>query len=210
MVRRSVACLGLPPKDRLTVEVGAGMLPSMSLEAADAAQVRRMRALAHPVRLRILSLLTASDLSAAEIARELGISQANASYHVRALAKVGHIREVGVESVRGGRAKKYRYRGEDDATADHVGPPSAPRDQVALVDAVVTELRRRVIRRQQGRPATFTDAELWVDPEVWAEVVQQVHEASTRLHHQARPPRTEGTIPVSMVAYLFAMEEDSK
>lgn len=170
-----------------------------------------MRALAHPVRLRILSLLTASALSAAEIARELGISQANASYHVRALAKVGHIREVGVESVRGGQAKKYRYRGEEDATADHVGPPSAPpRDQVALVDAVVTELRRRVIRRQQGRPAIFTDAELWVDPEVWAEVVQQVHEASTRLHDQARPPRTEGTIPVSMVAYLFAMEEDTK
>ena len=38
-----------------------------------------LRALAHPVRLRILSLLTGADLTAADVARELGITHANAS-----------------------------------------------------------------------------------------------------------------------------------
>ena len=42
-------------------------------------EVSGLRALAHPVRLRILSLLTGTELSAAEIARELGLTHANAS-----------------------------------------------------------------------------------------------------------------------------------
>ena len=37
-----------------------------------------LRALAHPVRLRILSLLTGGDLSAADVARKLEITHANA------------------------------------------------------------------------------------------------------------------------------------
>ena len=44
-------------------------------------QIASLRAAAHPLRLRILSLLTGSALSAAEIARELDITHANASYH---------------------------------------------------------------------------------------------------------------------------------
>ena len=46
-----------------------------------------LRALAHPVRLRILSLLTGADLTAADVARELGITHANASYHLRLPAR---------------------------------------------------------------------------------------------------------------------------
>ncbi|WP_268815939.1 helix-turn-helix domain-containing protein [Amycolatopsis alkalitolerans] len=38
--------------------------------------------LAHPLRLRLLSLLTGASLSAAEAARELGETQANVSYHL--------------------------------------------------------------------------------------------------------------------------------
>ena len=48
-----------------------------------------LRARAHPLRLQILSLLTGAELSAAEVGRELGTTQANASYHLRVLAKVG-------------------------------------------------------------------------------------------------------------------------
>ena len=44
-----------------------------------------LRAMAHPLRLRMLSLLTGAELSAAEVARELGITHANASYHLRVL-----------------------------------------------------------------------------------------------------------------------------
>ena len=49
-------------------------------------EVASLRAVAHPVRLRILSLLTGTELSAAEVARELDLTHANASYHLRVLA----------------------------------------------------------------------------------------------------------------------------
>ena len=68
-----------------------------------------LRALAHPVRLRILSLLTGADLTAAEVARELGITHANASYHLRFLLDAG---EIVVER-----------RGDDPGRAGQALPP---------------------------------------------------------------------------------------
>ncbi|MGW5673350.1 helix-turn-helix domain-containing protein, partial [Micromonospora sp. NPDC003776] len=49
----------------------------------------RLRALAHPVRLRMLSLLWGAPLSAAALARELAISHALASQHLRRLDAAG-------------------------------------------------------------------------------------------------------------------------
>ncbi|TLF25410.1 ArsR family transcriptional regulator, partial [Microbacterium sp. 5K110] len=69
------------------------------------------------------------------------------------------------------------------------------------------ELRRRALERTEG-PAVTTDAELWVDPEVWRRVVRHVGEASALLHAAARPPRTPGTRPVSMTAALFPLRRN--
>jgi DNA-binding transcriptional ArsR family regulator len=53
-----------------------------------------LRALAHPVRNRILSELTAQgSLRAADVARELGIPANQASFHLRQLAKYGLVEE---------------------------------------------------------------------------------------------------------------------
>ena len=49
------------------------------------------------------------------------------------------------------------------------------------------------------------DAELWVSPAEWAEAVDAVRAASIGLHGQAKPPRTAGTIRVSVSAVLFPM-----
>jgi len=52
-----------------------------------------LRALAHPLRLRIRELLNRDGaLTSTELGRELGISQALASHHVRQLAKYGYVR----------------------------------------------------------------------------------------------------------------------
>lgn len=48
-------------------------------------------AVAHPVRLRILSMLTAQPMSAAEVARELDLTHANASYRLRVLHAAGEL-----------------------------------------------------------------------------------------------------------------------
>ena len=113
-------------------------------------EVGGLRALAHPVRLRILSLLTGTALSAAEIARELGISHANASYHVRQLAAAGELVEAGEERIRGGVAKRYRHPWRSAGSKD----PADEQDRAALpegphvrADATVPVAGARVRRR---------------------------------------------------------------
>ncbi|WP_445996863.1 ArsR/SmtB family transcription factor [Okibacterium fritillariae] len=82
-----------------------------------------LRATAHPIRLRLLSLLTGAAMSAAEAGRELGYSQATASYHLRVLERAGLVRVVETVRLRGGEAKRYRHESSaerfrfDDAQA---------------------------------------------------------------------------------------------
>lgn len=69
----------------------------MSLESGQERRRRisdplAMRALAHPLRLRLHALVgREGSLTAADAARQLGISQALASHHLRQLAKYGYI-----------------------------------------------------------------------------------------------------------------------
>ncbi len=70
--------------------------------AASEASVADLRVLAHPLRLRLLSLLTGEAYSAAEAARLLDQSQANVSYHLRRHAQ-GRTRGGGGRGDRAGR-----------------------------------------------------------------------------------------------------------
>ena len=85
-----------------------------------------LRATAHPIRLRLLSLLTGAAMSAAEAGRELGYSQATASYHLRVLERAGLVRVVETVRLRGGEAKRYRHESSaerfrfDDAQASAI------------------------------------------------------------------------------------------
>ena len=55
-----------------------------------------IRALAHPLRLDLLDLLTATGpATAAQCGRALGVSQASCSFHLRQLAKYGLVEEAG-------------------------------------------------------------------------------------------------------------------
>src|SRR4051794_11824725 len=55
---------------------------------------RAMRALAHPVRLALLELLADGPLTATEAGERVGESPANASFHLRQLAKYGFVEEA--------------------------------------------------------------------------------------------------------------------
>ena len=176
----------------------------MSL-ADEGAGVRRLRATAHPVRLEMLSLLTGAELSAAEVARELGITQANASYHLRLLRTAGLLAEAGQEKVNGGVAKRYRALWDAQQPRDPVyGDADADAEIRTMFDVGGT----RLTQRKRGTPGQFTDAALWVEPEVWAEVVERLTAASRLLHESARPPRTEGTMRVNLSVFAFQMETD--
>ncbi|MBT1541666.1 winged helix-turn-helix domain-containing protein [Curtobacterium flaccumfaciens pv. flaccumfaciens] len=172
--------------------------------------LQSLRATAHPIRLRLLSLVTSTAMSAAEAARELGLSQATASYHLRVLERAGLVAVVEVVRLRGGEAKRYRHESSSepfdlDAAPDGGHPERiSVQDQLVYVEAQVEELRRRLHQRTTG-PAVSTDAELWVGPETWRRVVHHVGQASALLHAAAQRPRTPGTVPVSMTVSMFPM-----
>ncbi len=71
----------------------------------------------------MLSLLTGAPHSAAELARELGGSQANASYHERRLEHAGLVVVVEQLSVGGVQARRY-----------HTWPPTARGTVVGFCD----------------------------------------------------------------------------
>jgi DNA-binding transcriptional ArsR family regulator len=69
---------------------------------------KQMRALAHPLRMRIRELLTQSPSTATRLAREIGESTGSTSYHLRALARAELIEE---DADRGtGRERWWRRR----------------------------------------------------------------------------------------------------
>jgi DNA-binding transcriptional ArsR family regulator len=165
-----------------------------------------LRALAHPLRLRLLSLLTGAAMSAAEVARELDITHANASYHLRQLHGAGLLVIVEEQSIRGGRAKRYRH----EPMTTPSSRSSDPAARQAMWRAVAAELVRRspAATVNAAMDQVTTDAELWVDPEIWADVVATAHSASERFPQAARPPHTPGTIRASATIALFVMGQD--
>ncbi len=166
---------------------------------------RTLRALAHPLRLQLLSLLTGAVMSAAEAAREIGTTQANASYHLRQLEGAGLVEVAEEVSVRGGRARRFRHA---PASGTRLG--EGDEGDIRLVAAVLAEeLRRRSASRLLGSgPTHLTDAELWVPPDVWQDVCRRVTAAMTDLHAAAARPRTPGAVRTSSTVSMFLMRDD--
>jgi len=174
---------------------------SLGVSAADAQRQGQLRALSHPVRLRILSLLTGRAMSSAELARELGLKHAAVSYHVRQLAGAGYLEVAETRSVRGGQERRYRQRPAGQAEWQQEDPE-------LVVRAMTDELSRRLA---EG-PSTWrvvSDAELWVEPGLWEDVKSRIATAVMDLHEAAVPPRTRGSVHISASALLFEVGSES-
>ncbi|KAA9161399.1 helix-turn-helix transcriptional regulator [Amycolatopsis acidicola] len=161
-----------------------------------------LRVLAHPLRVRILSLLTGAAMSAAEAARELGETQANVSYHLRRLHEAGLLDVAEEVRIRGGQAKRYRH----DPDSGPRFTRDEPEEERLLLAALAGELRRRSELRAADGRTSLTDAELWVDRSTWEQAVEHARELGRLLHHGARPPRSEGTVRVSATVALFVLD----
>ena len=162
--------------------------------------IAHLRATAHPLRLRMLSLLTAEAMSAAEVARALDITHANASYHLRLLHDAGELVVEGEERIRGGVAKRYRY----DATRSTPAGGAGVDDRIAYARATAVEVERRLLEVAKGS-ATSSDLEAWVPVDAWRRALDLLHEASHLLHAAARPAATPDTVHVSATVTAFTM-----
>jgi DNA-binding transcriptional ArsR family regulator len=158
--------------------------------------------MAHPVRLRMLSLMWSAPFSAAELARELDISHALASQHLRRLDDTGMVELVEVRERRGGRERRYRTVPGSPLSDQQDGTP-------LVAESLAHNLRERAARRAPATAGVSVDAELWVTPEAWADVRRRLASVMADLHEAARPPHAPGTVRVgaTLMAFLLADQE---
>ncbi|MBE1585681.1 helix-turn-helix domain-containing protein [Nonomuraea angiospora] len=115
-----------------------------------------MRAFAHPVRLALHELLMrAGAMTAADAAREVGISQALASYHLRQLAKYGFVEQAAArdERERPWKATEAVQEWDDEAA----GPEQAAAR--SLLEQVIAE--RALSRLAEWQQHRGDEPEAW-------------------------------------------------
>lgn len=86
-------------------------------QISDINDPRLVKALAHPIRVRVLGLLEGRTLTPKQIALELGLPLENVSYHVRMLAKFGLIELRHRRMSRGAVEHHYRTKARPRITA---------------------------------------------------------------------------------------------
>jgi len=158
--------------------------------------------MAHPVRLRILSLTTGAAMSASEIADELGIEHAAASYHARQLANARLLQVVDDSGKRSGPGRplvRYRYvAGRSPRLGRAVG-------EEAVWAALAQDLRRRL--RARTSKHVGADAEVWMAPADFAEIRSLVQHIADLIHERARAPHARATIHGSVTALAFKLRD---
>lgn len=109
-----------------------------------------MRALAHPLRLDLLEVLSAAGpATAAWCGRALGVPQANCSFHLRQLARYGFVEEADSGADR--RERKWRLvEGDREFRFDLSGAEAATDEGAGAAGAVARQVERTVVEREMA------------------------------------------------------------
>lgn len=172
---------------------------------------RELRALAHPVRMALLDLLAGGPLTASQCAERLGESPANCSYHLRTLARYGHVRPA-----EGGKGRERPWRLRDTGISWDEDDTDAARATAGRVLAETVDEQRfaswrrfrshRDLEPPEWRQASFsTDVLAWLTADELTELTQHLYDLwSAYIGRQAdvksRPPEAR---PVRFFAYAY-------
>ena len=179
----------------------------MSLEERRLTSATELRALSHPTRLALMELLDeAGPLTATQAGERLGESPANASFHLRTLARYGY-----VEEATGGHGRQRPWqvvRRANEIPDDELGPEAK-----LAASALLRLIRERDLQRLQAYEATRADF-----PKEWRDAANEmrlmVHltaaeaaELSGAIETVLAPyvdkgERRPGTLPVSFGLHL--------
>jgi DNA-binding transcriptional ArsR family regulator len=175
-----------------------------------------LRALAHPLRLRLVALLRREGpLTASEAARRVGESSGSTSYHLRQLERFGLVEEAGTGH---GRQRPWR------ATSLYTSWPPVPETEelaeasLVLDRFVVNRYAERLgewIERRRDEPrewveaASFGDSLLYLDAKELAALRDALQAlAEPYLERVADPAlRPDGARPVAFVQIAFPVDE---
>ncbi len=117
--------------------------------------VQGQRAMAHPMRARILAALDGHELSPVELARELGASLGVVSYHVRVLADAGVVELARTTARRGAIQRLYRLR-DGAAVSGSVSLTAKDADRLAGDLRKVIDRARRDAKKAPGGDVEVT------------------------------------------------------
>ncbi|MGH3097979.1 MAG: winged helix-turn-helix domain-containing protein [Streptosporangiales bacterium] len=175
-----------------------------------------MRALAHPLRLRLLELLQLrGPLTATQCGDALGETPANCSFHLRTLAKYGY-----VEEAEGGTGRQRPWRAAMEGRRWRAGP-SAPQETRAAADQLERVMAERNIKRlyhyldhaddygpEWSEAAMVGDMATYMTPAELDAVSQQLLAVIRPYLNRLRDPaeRPEGSRPVWFFAAGFPIE----
>ncbi|MBC3841196.1 helix-turn-helix transcriptional regulator [Streptacidiphilus sp. 4-A2] len=154
-----------------------------------------LRALAHPLRWKLIDLLEREDeATATRCAALLGESVASCAYHLGILAKYGYV-EVSPE--RSGREKPWRLTDRQqrlgDEGLDLDGQLAAEAATDAFLEHEFTRIRQRVRTRDQEpeiwRAAScVVGSAMWVTAEELSEIKEQILDIAYRYADRDRDP----------------------
>jgi DNA-binding transcriptional ArsR family regulator len=175
---------------------------------------RLVKALAHPLRIRILAILEDRVASPSEIAQQLDAPLGNVSYHVRQLAELGLISLVRETPVRG--TLEHHYRAEIRPRITDKAWSAAP-DIVkhATVSATLSQIGEGVNRAAADGGFSKDDAHLSriplvLDSEGWSEVAGELNALLDRVEKIQRASSKrllkqnhEGELRGELVMMLF-------
>ncbi|MGK5728583.1 helix-turn-helix domain-containing protein [Streptomyces sp. URMC 124] len=160
---------------------------------------------AHEVRTALLGLLAeVGTLTATEAAARLGYSSGLCSFHLRQLARHGHIEEA---PHRGGRARPWRLR-EHTPTADG----TVGEEFGALARGLEDESWRQWLAQRDRAPAEWRHDEAfsavaYLTPEEMSRVADAVRRALAPYQDREQRPlaRPDGARPVALITRLFPL-----
>jgi hypothetical protein len=189
--------------------------PEHSLSPQELRDPRAMRALAHPLRLKLLELVTREGtLTSTQASRLTGENTGSCSFHLRQLAKYGFVEDVpGQGRERPWRAARLDTRwtfagpeGDSTAAAEELNAQLLARDLTAL-DAY---LRTREDEPEGWREAGLMSTSLlYLTPEEFEEFGAEFMElVRRRLPRTAEPAqRPEGSRPVRLVSIAVPLPD---
>jgi len=189
---------------------------SEPLDTKRVTDVRTLRAIAHPLRARLLALLRIEGpATATELGRRTGESSGATSYHLRQLARYGYVEE---ETARDGRERRWKAATQFTSweSADFLGDPAALAVSDALeqrqVQRAVDQFESWVRTRSELDPAwlrasTMSDFILRLTPTQARALIDELLVVGRR-YQEAPPPARDGEEPLLLAMYfqLFPFE----
>lgn len=186
---------------------------------------RYVKALAHPLRIRILALLEERDASPVQLAERLDATLGTVAYHVRTLERLGLIELVATHQRRGATEHVYAAR-DHPRFSDEAWSAASPMTKQVMIASVLSQLGQYVTQSASAggfdrgdahatRTALKLDEKGWTDlaqeTKKWLERVDAIEERTKRrLVKTGEQPFDVGLVILLFEAFPFFDEREKQ